>query len=84
MVSRLAWQKGMDLLLAALPRLTALGGQLAVLGTGDEALEQAFMQAVDANPGMIGCVLRHEEALAHQLQGGADAILVPSRFSRAV
>jgi starch synthase len=79
-VSRLAWQKGMDLLLAALPRLTALGAQLAVLGTGDEAMEQAFMQAANANPGLIGCVLRHEESLAHQLQGGADAILIPSRF----
>ena len=42
-VSRLAWQKGMDLLLAALPTVTGLGAQLAVLGTGDEALEQAFM-----------------------------------------
>jgi starch synthase len=79
-VSRLAWQKGMDLLLAALPSVTGLGAQLAVLGTGDEALEQAFMQAANANPGAIGCVLRHEESLAHQLQGGADAILVPSRF----
>ena len=79
-ISRLAWQKGMDLLLAALPRLVALGGQLAVLGTGDEGLEQAFMQAANINPGTIGCMLRHHETLAHQMQGGADAILVPSRF----
>src|SRR5262249_21103182 len=79
-VSRLAWQKGMDLLLAALPRVPALGAQLAVRGTGDEVLEQAFMQAANANPGVIGCVLRHEESLSHQLRGGADAILVPSRF----
>jgi starch synthase len=79
-VSRLAWQKGMDLLLGALPALVAAGSQVAVLGTGDEALEQAFLQASRAHPGAIGCVLRHEEALAHLVQGGADAILVPSRF----
>jgi starch synthase len=79
-ISRLAWQKGMDLLLGALPSLAAMGAQLAVLGTGDEALEQAFLQAARAHPGAIGCVLRHDEPLAHQLQGGADAILVPSRF----
>ncbi len=79
-VSRLAWQKGMDLLLALLPRLAGMGAQLALLGTGDEALEQAFLEAARAHPGAIGCVLTHDEGLAHQVQGGADAILVPSRF----
>ena len=79
-VSRLAWQKGMDLLLAALPALRGLGAQLAMLGSGDVALEQAFLQVAKAHPGVIGCIARHDEALAHLLQGGADAILVPSRF----
>jgi starch synthase len=79
-VSRLAWQKGMDLLLAAVPGLMAMGAQLAVLGTGDEALEQAFLQAGRAHPGRIGCALRHEEELAHLMQAGCDSILVPSRF----
>ena len=79
-VSRLAWQKGMDLLLEVLPAIVGMGAQVAVLGTGDEALEQSFLQAARAHPGAIGCVLRHEEALAHLMQGGADSILVPSRF----
>jgi starch synthase len=79
-VSRLAWQKGMDVLLAAVPGLMAMGAQLAVLGTGDEALEQAFLEAARAHSGKIGCALRHEEALAHLMQAGCDAILVPSRF----
>jgi starch synthase len=79
-ISRLAWQKGMDLLLSALPALTGLGAQLAMLGSGDAALEQAFLQAAKAHPGAIGCVLKHDEMLAHLIQGGADAILVPSRF----
>ena len=79
-VSRLAWQKGMDLLLSALPTLTRLGAQLAMLGSGDAALEQSFLQSAKAHPGAIGCILRLDEALAHLIQGGADAILVPSRF----
>jgi starch synthase len=79
-VSRLAWQKGMDLLLSALPAIAGIGGQLAMLGSGDAALEQSFLQAAHAHPGAIGCILRLDEALAHLIQGGADAILVPSRF----
>jgi starch synthase len=79
-VSRLAWQKGMDLLLGLVPGLVSAGAQLAVLGTGDAALEQAFLAAARAHAGAVGCVLRHEESLAHLVQGGADAILVPSRF----
>ena len=79
-VSRLAWQKGMDLLLAALPALVGQGAQLALLGSGDAALEQSFLQAAKAHAGAIGCIARHDEALAHLVQGGADAILVPSRF----
>jgi starch synthase len=79
-VSRLSWQKGLDLLLGALPVLLAEGGQLAVLGSGDPDLEQAFAAAAEANPGRVACVLGYDEPLAHQLQAGADAMLVPSRF----
>ena len=49
-VSRLTGQKGIDLILASLPELVAQGGQLAVLGSGDPALEQAFAAAVVATP----------------------------------
>ena len=79
-VSRLSWQKGLDLLLDALPVLLAEGGQLAVLGSGEPALEQAFAAAAAAHPGRVACVLAYDEALAHQVQAGCDAILVPSRF----
>ncbi len=79
-VSRLAWQKGMDLLLATLPRLIALGGQLALIGTGEPALEQGFTQAAAANPGRIGVRIGYDEAVAHLIQGGCDVLLVPSRF----
>ena len=79
-VTRLSWQKGLDLLLQALPVLLAEGCQLALLGSGDEDLEAGFQAAAAAYPGRIACVIGYDEAVAHQIQAGADAILVPSRF----
>ncbi|MGO4571843.1 glycogen synthase GlgA [Microvirga sp. 2TAF3] len=79
-VSRLSEQKGLDLVLAALPLLVGDGAQLALLGTGDRALEGSFQAAAAVYPGQVGCLLGYDEALAHQIQGGSDALLVPSRF----
>ncbi len=79
-ISRLTEQKGLDLLLAALPRLKALGARLVLLGSGDAALEQGFRAAAVTAKGEIGVVIGYDEALAHLIQGGTDAILVPSRF----
>jgi starch synthase len=79
-VSRLTWQKGMDLLLAALPVLLRSGAQLAMLGSGDQELEGGFADAARRHPGRIGAWIGYDEALAHLVQGGADAVLVPSRF----
>jgi starch synthase len=79
-VSRLTWQKGLDLLLEALPALARAGGQLALVGSGDRPLENAFLDAARARPGHIGAIIAHDEALAHLVQGGADALLVPSRY----
>jgi len=79
-ISRLTAQKGFDLLLEALPTLLEQGGQLALLGSGDAKLEAAFADTVRSNPGQIGAVFGYDEPLSHQLQAGADAILIPSRF----
>jgi len=79
-VSRLSPQKGLDLLLLALPGLVAKGGQLALLGSGDSALEEGFARAAAARAGAVGCVFGHQEKLAHLIQAGADFVLVPSRF----
>jgi starch synthase len=83
-VSRLTAQKGMDLLLAALPELLAQGVphgvQLAVQGTGDPALEAAFRTAELAHPGRLQVHVGYDEARAHRLVAGADVIAVPSRF----
>ncbi|WP_293853491.1 glycogen synthase GlgA [uncultured Alsobacter sp.] len=79
-VSRLSWQKGLDLLVDALPVLVGEGAQLALLGAGEPALEQGFAAAQARWPGRIGCRIGYDEALAHLIQAGSDAILVPSRF----
>jgi starch synthase len=79
-VSRLTSQKGLDLLLSALPTLRRLGGQLALQGTGDPALEAAFVAAAAAHPGEVAVRIGYDEAFAHRLIAGCDAILVPSRF----
>jgi starch synthase len=79
-VSRLSWQKGLDLLLQALPVLLECGGQLALLGAGDKELHDGFAAAAAAHPGRIGCIFGYDEAIAHRIQAGADVIMVPSRF----
>ena len=79
-VSRLTRQKGMDLLLDALPALLGHGAQLAVLGSGEPALQGGFAAAASAHPGRIGMLAGFDEDLAHLIQGGCDALLVPSRF----
>ncbi|MCC2977445.1 glycogen synthase GlgA [Sphingomonas sp. PL-96] len=79
-VSRLTWQKGMDVLAGLLDELVAMGGRLAMLGSGDAGLEQAFRDAAARHPGRIGVEIGYDEPLSHLLQGGADAILIPSRF----
>jgi starch synthase len=79
-ISRLTWQKGMDLMLAAIPALLDVGAQLAVLGAGDTAIEAGMRAAAAAYPGRVGCFIGYDEGLAHLIQAGTDALLVPSRF----
>ena len=79
-VSRLTWQKGIDLLAAVAGELVAGGGKLAVLGTGEAGLEGAFLSLAAQHPGRIGVIVGYDEPLSHRMQGGGDAILIPSRF----
>ncbi len=79
-VSRLTSQKGMDLLLAALPDLLREGAQLAVLGTGEGDLEAGFKYAAAANPENVAVHIGYDEAMSHRFMAGADILLVPSRF----
>lgn len=79
-VSRLTWQKGMDVLVEGLDHLVGLGGRLALLGSGDAAVVDGLHAAAARHPGRIGIRIGYDEALSHRMQAGGDAILVPSRF----
>jgi starch synthase len=78
-VSRLTEQKGIDLLIDALPALLDRGGQLALLGSGDPRLEVALLEAADRNEN-LSVKIGYDEALSHSMMAGGDVILVPSRF----
>jgi starch synthase len=78
-VSRLTHQKGLDLLLEALPAFVDRGGQLALLGSGDPDLERSFAAAAASHP-LIAVRIGYDEGLSHRMYAGADAVLVPSRF----
>jgi starch synthase len=80
LISRLTWQKGMDVLLEVIDHLVGIGGRLALLGSGDAAMEVGFHAAAARHPGKVGVRIGYDESLSHRMQGGGDAILVPSRF----
>ena len=79
-VSRLTWQKGLDIFASLLDRVVEQGARVAVLGNGDAAIEQAFKAAAERHKGRVGIVTGYDEKLSHLVQGGADTMLVPSRF----
>jgi starch synthase len=79
-ISRLTWQKGIDLIVDSIEHIVTEGGRLVVLGSGDSAFEGALLAAAARHRGLIGVVTGYDEPLAHLIQAGADAILIPSRF----
>ena len=79
-VSRLTHQKGLDLVVQALEPLLAQGVQLVVQGSGEADLQRAFEQAAAVHRGQVAAFIGYDEARAHRLFAGADALLVPSRF----
>lgn len=80
MVSRLTAQKGIDLVAATLDAIVASGARLVVLGNGDASLEDALRKGAQRHPERVAVKIGYDEGLSHLLQGGSDAILVPSRF----
>ena len=80
LISRLTWQKGIDILIEIVDDLVAMGASLAILGAGDRTLEGALLAAAARHHGRVGMVLGYNEPLSHLMQAGGDAILVPSRF----
>lgn len=80
MVSRLVEQKGVDILAAALPQLLSLDLRLVLLGAGDPRYQEFFTAQARAYPERLGVRLGFNDDLAHQIEAGCDAFLMPSRF----
>lgn len=80
MVSRLAGQKGFNILEAALPELLKLNGQLVILGTGEKKYELFFSQANKIYKGKFKAHIKFDSQLARQIYAGADMFLMPSLY----
>jgi starch synthase len=79
-ITRLAYQKGIDLLIEALPALLDMEARLIVLGDGDAGLEYALSRAVVHNPKRVAAFFRFDDGLARRLYAGGDFFLMPSRY----
>ncbi|MFH1043730.1 MAG: glycogen synthase GlgA, partial [Pseudomonadota bacterium] len=79
-VSRLTAQKGLDWLLEIAPQVLSLPAQLALLGSGEPKLEHGFRALAHRHPGKVSTTIGFDEPLAHLIEAGADAFLMPSRF----
>ncbi len=80
MVSRLVRQKGIDLVLEAIPHLMQERAQLVFLGSGERSYEDALRSAQRRYPGRIAVRIGFDEGAAHRIESGADMFLMPSRF----
>jgi starch synthase len=79
-VSRLAEQKGLDLVAEAVPTLQAAGAQLVVLGAGEERYERLVVELARAHPETVAARIGFDEGLARRIYAGADVFLMPSRY----
>ena len=79
-ISRLTYQKGIDWIVAIADRLVAEGAQLAILGKGEPAIEQACLALAARHPGRVASIIGYDEGLSHRIEAGSDIFLMPSRF----
>ncbi|MGE5346665.1 MAG: glycogen synthase GlgA [Acidithiobacillales bacterium] len=79
-VGRLTDQKGFDLIMGAAPELIRRGLRFVLLGSGEPQLEHALRRLALQYPGRIAAFVGFSEELAHKIEAGADAFLMPSRF----
>ncbi|MGO1949515.1 MAG: glycogen synthase GlgA [Mycobacteriaceae bacterium] len=79
-VTRLSHQKGIDLLLDALPGFIGAGGAAIVLGSGDPGYENGLNELAARFPDSVRVWIGYDEALSHRMYAGGDVVVVPSRF----
>ncbi len=80
MISRLADQKGFDILTEASDQLMEMDLQFVLLGTGDERYHRIFANVAGKYQGQAAVFLKFDPALARRIYAGSDAFLMPSRF----
>jgi starch synthase len=80
LIGRITDQKGLDLVVQALPEILSRDLQVALLGTGRPDWEEAFRAAARAQPARMAARIGFDEGLAHRIEAGADLFLMPSRF----
>ena len=80
LISRLTNQKGLDLVSSIIPQVLDGNTQVIVLGTGDKQYEDTFRYYEGAYHGTFSACIQYDEARAHRIYAGSDALLVPSRF----
>ena len=79
-VSRLNYQKGIDLLVDAVEKMEELPFQLIILGTGEPKLEMRLKKLQDKFTDRVKTFIKYDEGFAHRIYAGADMIIIPSRY----
>jgi len=80
MVSRIANQKGFDLVINAMDKLMAMDLQMVFLGTGDRKYQDILQEIGRRYPKKAGVKIAYDTPLAHKIEAGADIFLMPSRY----
>jgi starch synthase len=79
-ISRLANQKGFDILSEAMEELMELDIGMVVLGTGDKKYHELFTELAGRHPERLGVKITFDNALAHRIEAGCDMFLMPSKY----
>jgi len=79
-VSRLAGQKGIDLIVEGLEGIFDSGAQLVILGTGENKIEKQLLEARKKYPRSLGLKIGFDEFISHKIMAGCDLFLIPSRY----
>lgn len=80
MVGRMVEQKGIDLVLGAIPKLVEAGARMVIVGTGEQRYEQAFRELAGRFPKQVGVFIGFDENLSHNVEAGSDFFMMPSKF----
>ena len=79
-ITRLAEQKGIDLLIPIIPQIIKSGAQIVILGSGDKGLESSLQNLAKTYPKQMSVNIGYDEKLAHQIEAAANMFLMPSKF----